>query len=213
MTLAGRDTPAGMKSSSSQLVRSASQASGMTNTRPTSAGSSRRVNGQRITPTTGVTRNPVTVRLSLRRPIRCTSAGFRPISSSAAAGPTAVRKGTRGVLELGPDREQQEDHDLHAGDGEARAPDWAVGYVPGGSREVVLRGDLLLLVTDGVLEAPSPEGEAFETERVQEVVRRHADAAPGAVVDAIYRALGDYSQGKSARDDVTLVAIRFRDAP
>ena len=67
-------------------------------------------------------------------------------------------------------------------------------------------GDLLVLYTDGITEAESPQGDFFGEERLLEVVlaRMHSPARDiqNALIDAVHRFAG------SAQDDVALIVMR-----
>jgi sigma-B regulation protein RsbU (phosphoserine phosphatase) len=67
-------------------------------------------------------------------------------------------------------------------------------------------GDLVLGYSDGVIEAVSPAGEIFGTERLAKVMRE-APASPSAVVQRVVSALEEFTQGSDPYDDVTLVAV------
>ncbi len=67
--------------------------------------------------------------------------------------------------------------------------------------------DLLVLVTDGVLEAASPAGEPFGLERLERAVRE-AGAAPAQVVEAVRSAVARHQAGAPVADDRTLVVLR-----
>ena len=71
-------------------------------------------------------------------------------------------------------------------------------------------GDLLALFTDGVTEAPAPDGEEFGAARLAELLRAHRTRPLGAVIDAVLDALLRWSGPVDAHDDVTLVLARVR---
>jgi serine phosphatase RsbU (regulator of sigma subunit) len=80
------------------------------------------------------------------------------------------------------------------------------------SRPVSLRpGELLLLFTDGLVEAPSPAGQPFGTARLLDVVRAHARETPEAIVTAIMQSVSNYSGRSSPMDDRTAVVIKVED--
>jgi sigma-B regulation protein RsbU (phosphoserine phosphatase) len=68
-------------------------------------------------------------------------------------------------------------------------------------------GELLLLFTDGIVEAASPGGEQFGLERTLGIVGAHRREAPEAILDAVFQAVGDFS-GHRLRDDITAVIIK-----
>ncbi len=72
-------------------------------------------------------------------------------------------------------------------------------------------GDLLVLLTDGVLEARNAKNEHFGIEPVCRIIDSHADATPQAIVDEIIGATRAWAPAQ--QDDVTCVVARFTGAP
>jgi serine phosphatase RsbU (regulator of sigma subunit) len=72
-------------------------------------------------------------------------------------------------------------------------------------------GDLLLFFSDGITEARNPAGEFFSTERLVEYVRAHAELEPAALVEAIRKAVFEFSAYARLNDDLTSVAIRVEE--
>jgi sigma-B regulation protein RsbU (phosphoserine phosphatase) len=68
--------------------------------------------------------------------------------------------------------------------------------------------DTLLLVSDGVLEARSPGGEEFGTERLWSALERDGALEPRALVDRILADLVTFRGGAAPHDDTTIVAVR-----
>lgn len=69
--------------------------------------------------------------------------------------------------------------------------------------------DLLVLVTDGILEAQDRLGEEFSIERMADVVVQHAPAGPEAVVNRILDAARHFGGSAKLEDDAMAVAIAF----
>src|SRR5512132_1330675 len=69
-------------------------------------------------------------------------------------------------------------------------------------------GDVLVIYSDGVTEAVSPNGEEFGPTRLYEVVSRNVDASAAGIRDRIESALTKFSQGTQAADDITLVIVK-----
>lgn len=69
-------------------------------------------------------------------------------------------------------------------------------------------GDVLVIYSDGVTEAASPNGEEFGATRLYEVVARNVDASAAGIRDRIESALTKFSQGTQAADDITLVIVK-----
>ncbi len=73
-------------------------------------------------------------------------------------------------------------------------------------------GDLVLLLTDGVLDARNPSGERFGWPRALGVVRRHREDSPREVVAALYAGLHDFLAERPAEDDMTALVIKIGSA-
>ncbi|MEP6960895.1 MAG: SpoIIE family protein phosphatase [Acidobacteriota bacterium] len=71
----------------------------------------------------------------------------------------------------------------------------------------ILPGDTLLLYSDGVTEAVSPDGEEFGEERLAAFLHQQRSAT--ALIEEIVAAVSGFSHG-ARTDDVTVVAIRGR---
>ena len=77
---------------------------------------------------------------------------------------------------------------------------------------VLQPGDTLVLFSDGVTEARSPEDEEFSTARLKDVVARHASAPLQELQDNILNAVVEFTRGAGQADDVTLLLVRYRGA-
>jgi sigma-B regulation protein RsbU (phosphoserine phosphatase) len=66
-------------------------------------------------------------------------------------------------------------------------------------------GELLLLLTDGIVEAHGAEGNLFGIDRVFEVVRAHYGGTARRMVDLTVRA---FCGAQSQLDDMTVVVIK-----
>ncbi len=75
-------------------------------------------------------------------------------------------------------------------------------------RTTLQTGDVLVIYSDGVTEAASPNGEEFGPTRLYEVVSRNVDASAAGIRDRIESALTKFSQGTQAADDITLVIVK-----
>ncbi len=76
-----------------------------------------------------------------------------------------------------------------------------------GQRELEA-GDVLALYTDGIVEAPNPEGVEFGEDRLVEVLRRHGDTNLDSLVLVVMDELSRWTHGAPAHDDATLVLVR-----
>jgi GAF domain-containing protein len=69
-------------------------------------------------------------------------------------------------------------------------------------------GSCLVLYTDGITEARTPEGEFFGLERLVEAVRQHHHLPPQSLANAIYRRVRDFA-GRHLTDDFSVLVVRF----
>jgi phosphoserine phosphatase RsbU/P len=74
----------------------------------------------------------------------------------------------------------------------------------------LVRGDTLVLVSDGVTESFSPRGEEFGIEGVLKVARARAAESPETLGRAVLDAASSHRAGREATDDVTLLVLRYR---
>jgi sigma-B regulation protein RsbU (phosphoserine phosphatase) len=70
------------------------------------------------------------------------------------------------------------------------------------------QGDLLVMYTDGVVEATNNEGRLFDPARLADVVAEVRRASPGEVVRAVTQAVESFLGGREPADDITLVVAR-----
>ena len=69
-------------------------------------------------------------------------------------------------------------------------------------------GDVLVLYTDGIVEANDPEGEEYGIERLADLCRRHRQASCGEIAAALDADLDAFVRGVPFADDRTLVMAR-----
>jgi sigma-B regulation protein RsbU (phosphoserine phosphatase) len=77
-------------------------------------------------------------------------------------------------------------------------------------RVTLSAGDLLVVFTDGVTEAPSASEEEFGEERLQDYVRAHADRSVEELCRGILGAVDGFRDSRPQQDDMTLVVARVR---
>ena len=80
------------------------------------------------------------------------------------------------------------------------------GYKYKVEKRIIEPGDTIAIVTDGVYEARSPEGEFYGMERIFELVRRDgckAEVLAKALLADVHKHVNDQPQN----DDVTIMAI------
>ena len=99
--------------------------------------------------------------------------------------------------------------------GEVRAFGPATGVVLGvregeeygEGEETLAPGDSIVLYTDGIPEARSPEGEFYGEERFARFLAGHAGLAPGELCGALV-AEADRFQEEEPEDDLTILVLR-----
>ena len=74
-------------------------------------------------------------------------------------------------------------------------------------------GDVVLLLTDGLPEARSPEDSSFGIERAIDVIRNNRDRTAGEIVASVYRAWRRFSGREAPLDDITVVVCKVGPAP
>jgi sigma-B regulation protein RsbU (phosphoserine phosphatase) len=70
------------------------------------------------------------------------------------------------------------------------------------------RGDVLVLLTDGIAEAESPSGVPFGWEHALGVIGAHGQATAEGIVQALSSAIRSFQDGTAQRDDVTMVVCK-----
>ena len=70
-------------------------------------------------------------------------------------------------------------------------------------------GDRLFVYTDGIIDAPSPEGESFGFARLKDVLDANAGAPLSELKSAVLKTLNQYAQKELNHDDVTLIALEI----
>lgn len=70
------------------------------------------------------------------------------------------------------------------------------------------RGSCLFAFTDGLVEARSPTGDVFGSERLRAVLRAHAGASASDIVRGVSESIRGFVQQAEPHDDLTLLAAR-----
>jgi sigma-B regulation protein RsbU (phosphoserine phosphatase) len=70
-------------------------------------------------------------------------------------------------------------------------------------------GDLIVCVSDGIIEAKNPQGEFWDEQNVENVLREHREAPVEQLTDALVRAADDWAGGAEQHDDMTVVVVRI----
>ena len=84
-------------------------------------------------------------------------------------------------------------------------PDWEEGEI----KETLLKkGDHLLLYTDGVIEATSPDGEIYGEERLKKFLQKNGELSPKEFLRELEMEVMGFSWNQPLSDDLTLLAIK-----
>jgi phosphoserine phosphatase RsbU/P len=87
-----------------------------------------------------------------------------------------------------------------------------LGMLPGSgyeSEQINLQtGDVLVLFTDGVVEAQNPAGEEYSVKRLASVVSSHLQQSPGQLIEAIHASVIEFRGTSVLSDDLTLVVLK-----
>ena len=70
-------------------------------------------------------------------------------------------------------------------------------------------GDLVLLYTDGMIEAEDDQGEEFGAERLLDVVRQHRHRTVEEIVDSVFEAVEEFTSSAAPQDDRTVTLLRY----
>ena len=70
-------------------------------------------------------------------------------------------------------------------------------------------GDRLFAYTDGIIDAPNPEGESFGLARLKDALDASTGAPMSELKSAVLKTLHEHTEKELTHDDVTLIAIEI----
>lgn len=73
---------------------------------------------------------------------------------------------------------------------------------------VLRRGDLVVLASDGLLEAWSDKGDAFGARRLRELLRANCHLPCQQLIEAVYDGVREFSGWEPQHDDMSIIAVR-----
>jgi sigma-B regulation protein RsbU (phosphoserine phosphatase) len=76
------------------------------------------------------------------------------------------------------------------------------------ARNCLGTGDVLVVFSDGVTDALSPQGEDFGEMRLEATVKEHRTESCSAILEAVNRAIAEWAAGTPLPDDLTLLVAR-----
>ena len=89
----------------------------------------------------------------------------------------------------------------------------ALGVTPDAPYEVegplkLVKGDIIILLTDGLAETPNSEGELFGAQRVIDELHRNRSLSAAEIVKSVFKRVADFSQGAEQEDDYTMIVAK-----
>ncbi len=89
----------------------------------------------------------------------------------------------------------------------------SLGMFPGmdyGCVDLTLNaGDVVLLYTDGIVEATDPKDEMFDDERLHAALRESAQGSPDEILECVRQRLSEFLDGNKCDDDVSISVIKI----
>jgi len=70
-------------------------------------------------------------------------------------------------------------------------------------------GDRLFVYTDGVIDAPNPEGESFGLARLKDILDANPEVPLSELKSAVLKSLHQHTEQKLTHDDITLIAMEI----
>jgi sigma-B regulation protein RsbU (phosphoserine phosphatase) len=72
-------------------------------------------------------------------------------------------------------------------------------------------GDVFVAYTDGITEAENPEYQSWGQQKLENLLRSCCDRSPAQIIRRILDEVTAFADGRSQRDDVTLVVVGVKD--
>ena len=70
-------------------------------------------------------------------------------------------------------------------------------------------GDQLFVYTDGIIDAPSPEGESFGLARLKDALDANTGSPLSELKSAVLKTMHEFTGKEQTHDDVTLIAMEI----
>ena len=77
------------------------------------------------------------------------------------------------------------------------------------SDRALIKGQIIMMGTDGIWEAQSPHGEMFGKERFKDIIRENADQPAKKIIEAVIKGVDRFCHPLGKADDVTLVITKI----
>ena len=75
----------------------------------------------------------------------------------------------------------------------------------------LVKGQIIVLSTDGVWEAHNGPGEIFGKTRLYEIIRQNSDKKAKEIIEAVFSALSQFQKNSAIEDDITIVVIKIEE--
>lgn len=72
----------------------------------------------------------------------------------------------------------------------------------------LMDGDLVMLYTDGLIDARNKQGDKFGFENVESAIQKLKPQRAQSIVETLFTVVEDFESGQSQQDDITLVALK-----
>ena len=70
-------------------------------------------------------------------------------------------------------------------------------------------GDRLFAYTDGIIDAPNPEGESFGLDRLKDALDANTEVPLSELKSAVLKTLYEFTKNELTHDDITLIAMEI----
>ncbi len=71
------------------------------------------------------------------------------------------------------------------------------------------RGDILVLLTDGIFEARNAKGEMFGKNRIEKIIQKNSELSAKKILKAVFAAAEQFQGKNKLEDDATMAVIKF----
>lgn len=118
-----------------------------------------------------------------------------------------VRAGHAPAILYDPDKDTVEELN---GPGVALGVDAGLRYAEN-EKSDIKKGQIIVLATDGILEARNPEGRMFGRSSLVRIIRNNKHGGAKQILEAVFNDLKQFRREAELEDDITLVVIKIED--
>jgi len=73
----------------------------------------------------------------------------------------------------------------------------------------MIPGDRIFVYTDGIIDAPNPEGQSFGLARLKDILDANTEAPLSELKSAVIKSLHQHTEQELTHDDITLIAMEI----